>query len=197
MVTRVGEDFVEVEGARTLGEKLADVLNAEDYGATIGGAAGTNTTAINAAIVAATATSGFVIVKPGTAYTEGSLVMADGVTVLIFDTSGNIIHLVKDQGTALPVTEGCVIYKSQANTGIGIRSLDYGVSSEPILQLLNQLTGQVAAMEAKFAEMREITDPTAPSANKVRLYCRDNGAGKTQLVARFPTGAIQQVAIEP
>ena len=39
-------------------------------------------------------------------------------------------------------------------------------------------------------------DPPAPAANKVVLYARDSG-GKTQLVARFPTGAVQEVAIEP
>lgn len=41
------------------------------------------------------------------------------------------------------------------------------------------------------------SDPSAPAADRVVLYARDNGAGKTQLVARFPTGAVQQVAIEP
>ena len=45
--------------------------------------------------------------------------------------------------------------------------------------------------------MSEQTDIAAPAANKVVIYCRDNGAGKTQLVARFPTGAVQQIAIEP
>lgn len=43
----------------------------------------------------------------------------------------------------------------------------------------------------------EMTAPAAPAANKAVLFCRDNGSGKTQLCARFPTGAIQQVAIEP
>jgi hypothetical protein len=43
----------------------------------------------------------------------------------------------------------------------------------------------------------EETAPAAPAANKCVLFLRDNGSGKTQLCARFPTGAIQQVAIEP
>lgn len=38
--------------------------------------------------------------------------------------------------------------------------------------------------------------PDAPAATKVILYARDTG-GKVELVARFPTGAVQQVAIEP
>lgn len=31
-------------------------------------------------------------------------------------------------------------------------------------------------------------DPAAPAANRGRLYFRDNGAAKTQLVVLFPTG---------
>lgn len=43
----------------------------------------------------------------------------------------------------------------------------------------------------------ETTDPAAPAANSGVLYFRDNGSGKTQLVARFPTGAVQVLATEP
>jgi len=46
-------------------------------------------------------------------------------------------------------------------------------------------------------ETIEITAPSAPSANGVRLYAQDNGAGKTQLMALFATGVAQQIAIEP
>lgn len=48
-----------------------------------------------------------------------------------------------------------------------------------------------------YVAFTEITDPSAPSTNNARLYVRDNGAGKTQLVVRFPTGAIQVIATEP
>lgn len=41
-----------------------------------------------------------------------------------------------------------------------------------------------------------IADPSAPPANNGVLYFRDNG-GKIELVVRFPTGAVQQIAIEP
>lgn len=47
-----------------------------------------------------------------------------------------------------------------------------------------------------YVEQPEISDPSAPSANKARIYVRDNG-GKTELVALFPTGAVQRLAIEP
>lgn len=46
-------------------------------------------------------------------------------------------------------------------------------------------------------ELREMTAPSAPSANRVRLYAEDNGSGKTRIMARFNTGAAVQIAIEP
>jgi len=42
----------------------------------------------------------------------------------------------------------------------------------------------------------ERADVAAPAANHGVIYFRDTG-GKTELVARFPTDAIQQIAIEP
>jgi nitrous oxidase accessory protein NosD len=50
---------------------------------------------------------------------------------------------------------------------------------------------------SSLLEGAERTDPAAPAANKGRLYFRDNGSGKTQLVVRFNTGAIQVIATEP
>jgi hypothetical protein len=47
----------------------------------------------------------------------------------------------------------------------------------------------------QFTEMA--SPPAAPSANAVRIYAEDDGAGKTRLMALFATGAAQQIAIEP
>jgi len=186
-------------GTKTQSATNAEYINASSYGAAVANGAAANSVAINAAIVAAALTNGngFVVVNPGVIYTEASLVIPDGVVVLIQTTNGVIIHLTKDQGTALPVTKGGVVFKSQNNTGVMVRALDYAVAAEPILQFLNFTTGANAAINPKFVEMLEITDPTAPSANNGRVYVRDNGAGKTQLVVRFPTGAIQVIATEP
>jgi hypothetical protein len=46
-------------------------------------------------------------------------------------------------------------------------------------------------------QLQERADPPAPAANLARVYAKDNGAGKTQLVVRFPTGAVQVIATEP
>lgn len=45
--------------------------------------------------------------------------------------------------------------------------------------------------------MAEMSAPSAPAANGVVVYAQDNGAGKTQLMALFASGAAQQIAIQP
>lgn len=49
----------------------------------------------------------------------------------------------------------------------------------------------------RWIDFNETGDPSAGAANHARLYARDNGSGKTQLVVRFPTGAVQVIATEP
>jgi hypothetical protein len=50
---------------------------------------------------------------------------------------------------------------------------------------------------ANVMSLGKRTDPGAPSANFGHFYMRDNGGGKMQVCARFPTGAIQVIATEP
>lgn len=78
-----------------------------------------------------------------------------------------------------------------------------GTSLEGAVEVTNTvLITDTTTLEATLilsgvaAQFSEMSDPSAPAASKVLLYARDTG-GKTELVARFPTGAIQQVAIEP
>jgi hypothetical protein len=52
-------------------------------------------------------------------------------------------------------------------------------------------------VESTYLDMNEIAAPAAPSANKARIYAEDDGTGKTRLMVVFPTGAAQQIAIEP
>lgn len=48
-----------------------------------------------------------------------------------------------------------------------------------------------------FVQMTRGTTPVVPATGDVRLYADDNGSGKTRLMALFPGGAAQQVAIQP
>lgn len=52
-------------------------------------------------------------------------------------------------------------------------------------------------LPSDYIEGTEMTPPAAPSANKGRIYFEDNGSGKTRLMVIFPSGAAQQIAIEP
>lgn len=62
---------------------------------------------------------------------------------------------------------------------------------------LNRVLPTDGSEDVQFVSLVEITDPAAPVTNKARLYARDNGAGKTELVVRFATGAIQVLSTEP
>ena len=57
--------------------------------------------------------------------------------------------------------------------------------------------GSASTSAGGAVNLVEMTAPSAPSANQVVIYAEDNGAGKTRLMARFNTGAAQQIAIEP
>jgi hypothetical protein len=65
-------------------------------------------------------------------------------------------------------------------------------SAAGVLGVRGASTSAGAALE--FVEQ---TAPSAPSANSVRLYAEDNGSGKTRIVALFPSGAAQVLAVEP
>jgi len=54
-----------------------------------------------------------------------------------------------------------------------------------------------SVVNAGYAEHAEMTAPSAPATNSVRIYAEDNGSGKTRLMALFATGVAQQLAIEP
>lgn len=49
---------------------------------------------------------------------------------------------------------------------------------------------------SQFIELDEIADPAAPADGRVRIYARDAGGGKTELVALFPSGVAQQITVE-
>lgn len=62
-------------------------------------------------------------------------------------------------------------------------------------------SGAVLKEDPNFSPTSKIikersSDPPNPPANSVILYAKDNGAGKTQLMVRFSTGAPIQLAIE-
>lgn len=101
-----------------------------------------------------------------------------GTTALAFSAT-NETHTSRAAG-------GSTIFKAHASQSASIIKVTDS-SSNALLQVL----------AAGGIEMAEQTAPSAPSSNAVRIYAEDNGAGKTRLMALFPSGVAQQIAIEP
>ena len=111
MVTKTKASLVELGSTRTLEEKLSDIINAADYGASPDNSTLSNTQAIAAALADADGTTGFVIVNPGVSFTESSLNISDGLILIVLSNDGTITYITKDQGTTLPVTKGGLVIK--------------------------------------------------------------------------------------
>jgi hypothetical protein len=92
-------------------------------------------------------------------------------------------------------------------TGIQIDSGDqFGWGSSTTTSSLDTGLGRYGANQVKVTNgssgggglvFEEMTSPSAPSTDDVVVFAEDNGSGKTRLMARFATGATQQLAIEP
>lgn len=87
-------------------------------------------------------------------------------------------------------------------TSTPIQNEQYFVASDTYQQYVGiagvwEAVGRVDGDVMGAIPFTEISDPAAPAANGGRLYVRDNGAGKSQLVCRFNTGAIQVIVTEP
>lgn len=50
---------------------------------------------------------------------------------------------------------------------------------------------------SSFLDAPRIRDPGPPAPGRARMFFRDDGAGRTELIVQFPTGAVQVIAAEP
>lgn len=103
----------------------------------------------------------------GTGLSRNVEIVSGGISALTISTSGAFV-----------------------NTGIygNGSTVDVGSNSFPFRNVIQ---------DNGYHQMTEMVAPAAPAVNSVRIYAEDNGAGKTRLMARFNTGAAQQIAIEP
>lgn len=85
---------------------------------------------------------------------------------------------------------------STLNKGIVVRC-ESGQAADPFEVTDNSDVMLVGVSANGGFFIRETADLAAPATNYALLYARDNGAGKTQLVVRFATGAVQVIATEP
>ena len=125
----------------------------------------------------------------------GTPTFSNGMTV----SSGQII--MQNAGTAsLPSIAWEV--SGSANYGLFQSSISIGLSTAGAERANWNAGGQTLAAGLFMTgsaqiQLPQVTAPAAPAAGFTRIYAVDNGAGKTQLRARFDTGAEQAVATEP
>lgn len=181
--------LIEMLGGRSLEDMLASIPLAVNYGAAAANTASANTVILNEALAAdEVQEAGFLLVSPGITYVESSLVIPDEVCLLILDALGKLTVLTASFGQS-PVARGGLAIKQKGSSGIILRAVDNGVSTDPTLQVVDLAADDIAAINAKYLELDEVSDPAAPSANKARLYTKDDGSGNTQLVVKFASGS--------
>lgn len=82
------------------------------------------------------------------------------------------------------------VIRSSSNGSVGIGKVA-GLTGAGDLDVSGVINGD------EHIQLREITAPSAPAANKGVLYLEDNGSGKTRLVVKFNSGAAQVIATQP
>lgn len=123
--------------------------------------------------------------KNGTGVARQLVLRVGGSDVVFFDTSLNAVFA----GQIRTTGNGFV---SPAATGYYFLA-----SSQLTAPADGALQVKTSGGAGGYHYMVERSDPSAPPADAALLYARDNGSGKTQLVVRFNTGAVQVIATEP
>jgi hypothetical protein len=124
------------------------------------------------------------------------------VFVLVVKNDGGDGKLYVDDLYAAWSTNGAWIAESSITAlALGTGSVEAPAIASGAVQTSKLADGAVTAAKlgtlAGYVELAEISNPAAPSSNRARLYACDNGSGKTELVVRFATGAVQVLAVEP
>jgi len=100
------------------------------------------------------------------------------------------LHLTSNQG--LNLSRNLVVGWVDAFNTFSTPTVGLIWGASEVVKLFNPNTAAGAAFQ-----MVEMTAPSAAPANSGRIFLQDNGAGKTQLMVIFASGAAQQIAIEP
>lgn len=156
-------------------------------------------------------------VTVGTHFEVHGVGVADGATLLpqmrVVDTTPLVINnggeiALGGMTDAVPTYRTYAVLKSgkeNATSGnrAGYLAVWTGDAASGLVERLRVNSTGVLSLVANgvvggFVELNELTgDPANGAANTARLYAKDNGAGKTQIFARFGTGAAVLIATEP
>lgn len=146
---------------------------------------------------------------------DGVLTLTHNASTLILPSGGNIATVAGD--AALFISEGsdavrCVYYRGRFSTITTSSNISCGnvvaaagafyigpLTGAPIVDSNSNIIRirDAAGSAGAALLMLERTAPAAPGANSGHIWFQDNGAGKTQLMVQFPTGAAIQLSIEP
>lgn len=130
-------------------------------------------------------TSKFSVRKDGVVTASQAYYSGSGVNL------GAILGSLSGTATVGTVSGGKIGFSSDASFVAAGLDTTFQRVAAGIIGVRNGTTGGAAL---SFVEQ---TAPSAPATNGVYIYAEDNGSGKTRLMALFPTGAAQQIAIEP
>ena len=134
---------------------------------------------------------------PGGAGGNSGLVTVRSGTVTDGTTGGVTIASASSTGTNRAT--GTVTLQTGTPTGSG-EAGDIVLATSSTTRFTVEGTtnaGQLTLGSNCYFQFSEMTAPAAGAANTARLYSVDNGAGKTQLVVIFASGAAQVLATEP
>lgn len=98
-------------------------------------------------------------------------------------------------GAVGPSSASGVVFGSANDTNLYRSAADTLKTDDNFIALSFDVVGANGAGWMQYVE--QTSDPAAPSADRAKVFARDNGSGKTQLCVRFPTGAVQVIATEP
>lgn len=103
--------------------------------------------------------------------------------------------LLPDGSAAAP----SLAFADDTNTGMWNPAADTLAWSTAGIQAMGIDPAQNIQITVGYVEVSEMTEPSAPGANKARIFLEDDGVSpnRLRLMVRFPSGASQQIAFEP
>lgn len=128
--------------------------------------------------------------------TGADLFMLRDAAGTLAQRNGTSAQTLRVYGTYTDSSNYVRVSLSGSSTAVTLAAQTAGTGADDVPVVITP-AGTAQVEIGNGVQFTEMTAPSAPSANKVILYAQDNGAGKTQLMALFPTGVAQQVAIEP
>lgn len=193
----------------TSGSAIGKSANAAPYGTAIGTSASAGNSGV--AIGEGSSATSAVAVGRGVVAPSSSVVIGPTASVAVGSSAGSIGSSAVARNAGVAVGQGA---KNEGNDAVAIggsasaHSNGTAVGKSALVASNHSRSvalGHSAASSAadqlaigpRHVEIGEVTAPTAPAADKARLYIEDDGTGKTRLMVRFATGAAVQVAIQP